>query len=289
MTVFSDDFIVTENTLCRRDDRDEPVMNEDGGMILECLCGLVLTGRTDVAQPCFTEGGSFWSNDLARETAGRDEVAGTSVRGRCLKEGYKSLALIPLRSGGGNRRPAAAELLRGRHVRSGPDLVFRKRGAHPGHCPEAEAGRGGRARKRGKAPHPFRDHGPGGCVPGGRRRDRFRELGGSADPGAQRGPVDGPHLHGPPVEGDPRGRFRFSRRYPPHDGGPPDRQGRTRRDHGRFQPRNSTHTGGSASTRSRASVPARIVPTRSTPPSPTSPTSSRPSSRPGTSSSFSTS
>ncbi len=36
---------------------------KDGNVSLECTCGLVISGKTDPANPLFTPGGSCWTND----------------------------------------------------------------------------------------------------------------------------------------------------------------------------------------------------------------------------------
>lgn len=68
-----------------------------GNAVLECMCGNVLSGRFDPAQPFFTVRGSFWSNNTSALLAGstkNDHQART--RNRCNSEGYESVALIPM-------------------------------------------------------------------------------------------------------------------------------------------------------------------------------------------------
>lgn len=71
--------------------RDETLV--DGS---ECLCGRVAVASTDIGQPYFTADGSFvWGrvgsiySDFSQEELGK-------TRGRCVAEGYESLAIIPL-------------------------------------------------------------------------------------------------------------------------------------------------------------------------------------------------
>jgi two-component sensor histidine kinase len=64
------------------------------------MCGNILCGRFDPAQPFFTSHGSFWSNNtsqLLSTTTEADRQART--RNRCHGEGYESVALLPLRAG----------------------------------------------------------------------------------------------------------------------------------------------------------------------------------------------
>ena len=63
------------------------------------MCGNIIMGRTDAARAFLTENGSFWSNcttKLAVTTTDEDRQART--RNRSNREGYESVALIPLRN-----------------------------------------------------------------------------------------------------------------------------------------------------------------------------------------------
>ncbi len=95
---FPDHFVQLERCLCKRDEAGAIVRDLQGAPIFECMCGNVLLGRTDPGLPYFTEGGSFWTNDTTALLASMtDEDCRT--RNRCSGEGYKSVALIPLRTG----------------------------------------------------------------------------------------------------------------------------------------------------------------------------------------------
>jgi len=97
---FSDDFVRAESDLCGRDEHGNIRRNASGTPVLECMCGCVLSGHTEVSSPFFTDGGSFWTNSTSRLLRSR-EAQGLpfNVRGRCNRAGYESVALIPLRSG----------------------------------------------------------------------------------------------------------------------------------------------------------------------------------------------
>ncbi|UCF17656.1 MAG: GAF domain-containing protein, partial [Phycisphaerales bacterium] len=89
-----------ENYLCVRDKNGKQIHDSQGNRVLECMCGNVLSGRTDPTLPFFTEGGSFWTNSTTKLLAGtRPEDLQSPLRGRCNEAGYESVALIPLRSG----------------------------------------------------------------------------------------------------------------------------------------------------------------------------------------------
>ena len=98
---FPDEFVHVENKLCQLDEKGEIVRDSEGSPYLECLCGNILQGRIDPKMPFFTEHGSFWTNsttDFQASTTEADRL--THTRNRCNREGYESVALVPLRSGG---------------------------------------------------------------------------------------------------------------------------------------------------------------------------------------------
>jgi len=97
---FPPEFVLAENQLCVRDSAGRAVCDAKGCPVLECMCGNVLCGRFDSAQPFFTTRGSFWTNcttDLLAGTTEADRQAQT--RNRCNGEGYESVALVALRVG----------------------------------------------------------------------------------------------------------------------------------------------------------------------------------------------
>jgi len=93
-------FILAENSLCGHSPDGQCARDTIGNPLLECMCGHVLSGRFDPAQPFFTTYGSFWSNAtsvLLANTTEADRHACT--RNTCNRAGYESVALIPLRLG----------------------------------------------------------------------------------------------------------------------------------------------------------------------------------------------
>ena len=97
---FSEDFIRTEKYLCDYGKSGNIILDPSGNPYLACMCGNIISGRTDPSKSFFTEKGSFWSNrttDLLAKTSEKDLQACT--RNRCNGEGYESVALIPIRSG----------------------------------------------------------------------------------------------------------------------------------------------------------------------------------------------
>jgi GAF domain-containing protein len=96
---FSHNFLLTENQLSIRNKEGDVCRNADGSISLECTCGLVLSGKTDPANPLFTDGGSAWTNNsLPILDIPADQDPRLHPRNRCIHEGYRSIALIPIRN-----------------------------------------------------------------------------------------------------------------------------------------------------------------------------------------------
>jgi len=98
---FPDDFLTKENTLALHDPNGNLCLDENGHPSLECTCGLVLSGKTNPADPLFTPGGSFWTNNSsALLDMPADQEPRLNPRNRCIHDGFLSVALIPIKSGG---------------------------------------------------------------------------------------------------------------------------------------------------------------------------------------------
>lgn len=121
-TGFSQDFIEKENSLCSRDEEGRLRYDVAGNPLLECMCGNVISGRTDPAQPFFTPSGSFWTNSTSELLAATTEADRQGrTRNRCHHEGYESVALIAL--SGGGRRLGLIQLNDRRRDRFTPELI----------------------------------------------------------------------------------------------------------------------------------------------------------------------
>ncbi len=95
---FPSDFLLKENTLVEYTADGDICRDKDGNVKLECTCGLVLSGKTDSANPLFTPGGSFWTNDskpLLDIPASDDPRL--NPRNQCIYYNYASVALVPIR------------------------------------------------------------------------------------------------------------------------------------------------------------------------------------------------
>ena len=96
---FSKDFLLTENTLIERAGDGGVCRDKNGNVNLECTCGLVISGKTDPANPLFTRGGSCWTNDsFPLLDIPPDEDPRLHPRNHCIHHGYASVALVPIRN-----------------------------------------------------------------------------------------------------------------------------------------------------------------------------------------------
>lgn len=97
---FPESFVKAERFLCERDCDGQILRDAAGQPLLACMCGQVICGQTDPQLPCFTPGGSFWTNSTTAALASLPQTGWpVHSRHRCNLEGYESMALIPLRSG----------------------------------------------------------------------------------------------------------------------------------------------------------------------------------------------
>ena len=97
---FSEEFLRKENSLCVKRFDGKILYDAEGRAVLECTCGLILSGLTDPGMSCFTEGGSFWTNNSHKLLAlTREADPRTNPRNRCIHAGYESVGLFPVRAG----------------------------------------------------------------------------------------------------------------------------------------------------------------------------------------------
>ena len=95
---FSPDFLLTENSLLERTAEGNVCRDKNGNVNLECTCGLVISGKTDPANPLFTKGGSCWTNNsIPLLNLPADEDPRLHPRNNCIHNGYASVALVPIR------------------------------------------------------------------------------------------------------------------------------------------------------------------------------------------------
>lgn len=90
-------FIEKDGGLVLKNEAGETVRDENGNPCLECICGLVLSGRTNPQIPGFTKKGSFWTNSTSDLIAsGMLKNEAINLHDTCNVAGYESLALIPV-------------------------------------------------------------------------------------------------------------------------------------------------------------------------------------------------
>jgi PAS domain S-box-containing protein len=94
-------FIKLEDSICRKDleynDINKPLSAPNGNLV--CVCGAVINNMFDVNSHLFTEYGSFITNNSSLDSLTIEKFVKTPVRGTCVKMGFESMLLIPLRSG----------------------------------------------------------------------------------------------------------------------------------------------------------------------------------------------
>ncbi len=95
---FSKSFIQAENSLIALRPDGQFCLDEKGNPSLECTCGMILSGKTNVENPLFTPGGSAWTNDSSQVlNVAPNQDSRLHPRNRCIHESYRSVALIPIR------------------------------------------------------------------------------------------------------------------------------------------------------------------------------------------------
>ena len=95
---FSEDFLRMENSLLDQGSGGVTFEDADGDRSLACMCGLVISGKTDPSNSLFTRGGSAWTNDsflFMDLPAKKDPRA--HPRNECMRQGHASIAWIPIR------------------------------------------------------------------------------------------------------------------------------------------------------------------------------------------------
>ncbi|TFG21776.1 MAG: PAS domain S-box protein, partial [Promethearchaeota archaeon] len=65
----------------------------------DCICGFILKGSINSKKPFFTEGGSFWTNNLSELYSDKkNNINKIFTESKCIDNKYKSIALIPIKS-----------------------------------------------------------------------------------------------------------------------------------------------------------------------------------------------
>jgi len=96
---FSEAFIQAETRLCTGQEAAAGIGAGLEAPLYDCTCGAVIEGRIDPSLPFVTSNGSFWTNCASDLVATDETIQTIGTRGRCVRDGYESIALIPLRLG----------------------------------------------------------------------------------------------------------------------------------------------------------------------------------------------
>ncbi|HEX9206437.1 MAG TPA: MASE3 domain-containing protein, partial [Candidatus Deferrimicrobiaceae bacterium] len=89
---FPREFVQMEGSLCSPDRiaPGEDATGESGPY--ECVCGAVIERRHDPTLPFFSPAGTFWTDNASDLLAASETYRSIAVRGRCVREGYESIA-----------------------------------------------------------------------------------------------------------------------------------------------------------------------------------------------------
>ena len=91
------EFLSQENQLCPRLTGCGDGGAAPGRLKPECLCGGIISGGFEAIKPYLTGGGAFWTNDTTELLAQFDDGLKSQLRLRCPGEGFRSMALAPLK------------------------------------------------------------------------------------------------------------------------------------------------------------------------------------------------
>ncbi len=96
---FPKNFSELHTNLYRTDSLGKIIKDSKGNISYSCLCGSVISGESNFNPALFTKGGSFVMGSQLQFYEGSHISEHSDLRGQCLKVGYESIALIPLKSG----------------------------------------------------------------------------------------------------------------------------------------------------------------------------------------------
>ncbi|HCA48446.1 MAG TPA: hypothetical protein DEP45_14160 [Armatimonadetes bacterium] len=86
-----------ENSLCAFNENGEIIRDASGRPVLECICGCVLCGALGKHRPFLTEQGGFCVASSTQFVVEHGRNLPGNIRGKCVEQGYESIAIIPLR------------------------------------------------------------------------------------------------------------------------------------------------------------------------------------------------
>ena len=91
---FPASFVKKADSICKNNTH-----NKSKTILSDCMCGRIIIGKSDLNSPFFTKNGSFWTNDLSKIlNENMNDIKKSFSRKNCINSGYKSIALIPIRT-----------------------------------------------------------------------------------------------------------------------------------------------------------------------------------------------
>ena len=91
---FNNNFIKKAEHICKNNLTKKPKKQ-----LYECMCGKIIKGTQKTNLPFFSNNGSFWTNNLSKLIKDNpDNIRKSFSRNNCINFGYKSIALIPIRT-----------------------------------------------------------------------------------------------------------------------------------------------------------------------------------------------
>jgi hypothetical protein len=95
---FPERFVAVDDDLCTVDGEGHLLRDKHRQPILACMCGKVLSGQVERAQPCFTDRGSFITSSVCGLLATHEEAECLGrLNNRCHASGFETVGLFPIR------------------------------------------------------------------------------------------------------------------------------------------------------------------------------------------------
>lgn len=96
---FSKEFLKKEMSLLVKDSEGRILRDDEGKAKLACMCGKVIKGQRKGWEKFSSKRGTFWRNSLQEVQNFPDDLK-KDLRGTCIKEGFESIAVIPVHPNG---------------------------------------------------------------------------------------------------------------------------------------------------------------------------------------------
>jgi len=91
---FPANFVKKTDKICNNSSKNKSKTKD-----YDCICGKVITGKTNPKMPFFTNNGSFWTNNLSKLLKENTKnIRKIITRRDCIDAGYNSIAIIPIKT-----------------------------------------------------------------------------------------------------------------------------------------------------------------------------------------------